>query len=62
MFRSIWGEMNPTDTVRMHRTYEMKRSNMKAALDLLGEIGEFMKDEPVSLMAGVPSLPPGWIR
>ena len=56
VFRSIWGEMNPTDTVRMHRTYEIKRSNMKAALDLLGEIGEFMKDEPVSLMAGVPVI------
>ena len=56
VFRSIWGEMNPTDTVRMHRTYEMKRSNMKAALEILGEIGVLLKDEPVSLMAGVPVI------
>jgi len=56
VFRSIWGEMNPADTVRMHRTYEIKRSNMKAALELLDEMAEFMKDEPVSLMAGVPVI------
>lgn len=56
VFRSIWGTLNPTDNVRMHRTYEIKRSHMKAALELLAEIGEFMKDEPVSLMAGVPVI------
>lgn len=56
VFRSVWGEMNPTDTVRMHRTYEMKRANMKAAIALLDEIAALVKDEDVTLMAGVPVL------
>ena len=56
VFRSIWGGMNPSDTVRMHRTYAMQRSNMKAAIGLLEEIGTLMKDEPVTVMAGIPVL------
>lgn len=56
VFRSIWGEMNPSDTVRMQRTYAMQRSNMKAAIGLLEEIGTLMKGEPVTVMAGIPVL------
>ena len=54
--RSIWGEMDPTDTVRMHRTYAMPRSNLKAAVGLLEEIGKLVENEPVSIMAGIPVL------
>ena len=56
VFRSIWGEMNPEDTVRMHRTYAIQRSHLKAAIGLLEEIGTLVKDEPVTVMAGVPVL------
>ena len=54
VFRSIWGAMTPTDTVRMQRTYALQRSHMKAAIGMLEEIGALVKDEPVSIMAGIP--------
>ena len=56
VFRSIWGDMTPTDTVRMHRTYAMQRSHIKSAIGLLEEIGKLVENEPVSIMAGVPVL------
>jgi hypothetical protein len=56
VFRSIWGTMDPADTVRMQRTYALQRSNMKAAIGLLEEIGTLVKNEPVSIMAGIPVL------
>ena len=56
VFRSIWGAMTPTDTVRMQRTYVMQRSKMKAAIGMLEEIGSLIEGEPVSIMAGIPVI------
>lgn len=54
--RLVMGEPVPTDRVRMQRTYEMNRSGLKPALELLGELADMMKGHPVNLAAAVPVL------
>ena len=48
---------NKGDTrASLQRVYEMKRSNLPAAMEMLEELRVMMKDEPVNIFAGVPVI------
>ena len=55
-FRIISGETKGETRASLQRVYEMKRSNLPAAMEMLDELRVMMKDEPVNIFAGVPVI------
>ena len=54
VFRMLMGTPDAGNKASLQRIYEISRSNIPAAMGLMAELQEMMKDEPVTLLAGVP--------
>jgi hypothetical protein len=54
VFRMLMGTPDASNKASMQRIYEISRSNIPAAMGLMAELQEMMKEEPITLIAGVP--------
>lgn len=54
VFRSVYGSISGVKKAALQRIYEMDRRNLKAAVELLGEVSEIFSGENVDINAVVP--------